>query len=224
MSDYTLKIKKDTFMKYTIFFLLAVIIVGGIVMFDSRTGTTGQITDSGERNVGEIDIGDSPVLGDPDAPVTIVEFMDYHCSFCGRHHQQTFPLLKNNYIDQGLVKYVVMDFVAVGNPKTHEAARCVRELGSDEQFWEYHGSLFDNQQRLSAGNSVLRELAVAVGIDGDEFISCLDSGRHSGDVNADSAYGRSLGVSGTPGFFVNGVEIRGAQPYSVFEQAIEQQL
>ncbi|MFW6026144.1 MAG: thioredoxin domain-containing protein, partial [Candidatus Woesearchaeota archaeon] len=74
-------------------------------------------------------IENEPYLGDEDAPVTIVEFSDYNCPYCKRHYDQTKPSIKENYVEEGLVKYVFMDFVGVGSPVPHEASRCVRELG-----------------------------------------------------------------------------------------------
>lgn len=166
------------------------------------------------------DVGDGtkPPLGDANAPVTIVEFLDYKCGFCGRHHEQTFPQIKENFVDEGLVKYVVRDFPVVGGNKAAEASRCAADQG---MFWEYHDLLFSNQQ---ASEAQYKAWAGELGLNQAEFDSCLDSGEKSSAVQADFSAGQEAGVTGTPGFFVNGVKINGAQPYDVFEDAINQAL
>tara|TARA_Y100000034_G_scaffold67371_1_gene81273 strand:- start:7854 stop:8927 length:1074 start_codon:yes stop_codon:yes gene_type:complete len=170
----------------------------------------------------EIEIGDAPVKGDANAPVTIVEFSDYQCPFCAKFYTETFGLLEKNYIDTGKVKLVFMDFPLDFHPEAQpaaEAARCVREQKGDEGYYEMHDKLFENQGLLSEEN--YKKWARELGVDGAEFDSCLDSGKFVADVQADLTYGQQLGVSGTPGFFVNGQLVSGAQPYSVFEQLIE---
>lgn len=78
-----------------------------------------------------------PSLGNKDAKVIMLEFTDLLCSFCGRHHLQTHPLIKENYIDTGKIRYVFIDFISVGHPGFHEAARCVREHKGDNGFFDY---------------------------------------------------------------------------------------
>ncbi len=166
------------------------------------------------------DVGDGtkPPLGDANAPVTIVEFLDYKCGFCGRHHEQTYPLIKENFIDEGLVRYVVRDFPVVGGQKAAEASRCAADQG---KFWEMHELLFSNQQ---SSETQYKAWAGELGLNQAEFDNCLDSGEKASAVQADFSAGQQAGVTGTPGFFVNGVKVNGAQPYAVFENAINQAL
>ncbi len=168
---------------------------------------------------------DARVLGDLDAPVTIVEFSDYQCPFCARHFQQTWPQLKTDYIDTGRIKYVFKDFPITSihpeAPKAHEAARCA---GDQDAYWALHDRLFLGQEEW-AGNqdhvTVFKGYAAELGLDQGAFDACLDGGRNAANVSADVREGRSLGVTGTPTFFVDGYPLVGAQSIEVFQQAID---
>ncbi len=193
--------------------------------------------DSGSSGIGqrvEVETEGAPVLGDVNARVTIVEFSDYQCPFCRKFYDETYELLKTNYIDTGKAKLVFMDFPlsfhegAVGYAR---AARCVRDLGGDEAYFEMHDKIFEEQIVLDGGtvkstipyvgDEAVKSWAKQLGYDISE---CFDSGKYTEEVNADLLYGQGLGVSGTPGFFVNGILLEGAQPYSVFSQIIESEL
>lgn len=173
----------------------------------------------------EIDLEGVPVKGDPDAPVTIVEWSDFECPFCGRHYTQTLPRIESEYIETGKVKYAFRDFPLSFHPnaqKAAEAGKCAYAQGN-EYFWAIHDKMFENQKALSVEN--LKAYASEIdGLDTAEFNECLDSGEMASAVQQDFAAGRTAGVKGTPGFFVNGKLISGAQPYTVFQQAIEAEL
>ncbi len=168
---------------------------------------------------------DGLTLGDPDAPVTIVEFSDYQCPFCARHFQETWPQLQAEFVDTGRVRFVFKDFPLTNihpqAPKAHEAARCA---GEQEAYWAMHNRLFAGQSEW-AGRSdhvdTFKEYAAELGLETAAFDACLDSGRWAGAVNADLAEGASLGVQGTPAFFINGYPLVGAQPYETFQYAID---
>ncbi len=176
----------------------------------------------------EVNIGDSFSIGDPDAPVVIVEFTDFQCPFCARHTEQTFPQIKADYIDTGLVRYVFKDFPLTNiHPQAvlaAKAARCAGEQDADA-YLTMHGLLFANQQAWS-GQSNASELfagyATDAGLDGEAFAACLESGTHEAAVEADLEEGVRLGVTGTPAFFLNGQLLSGAQPFDVFAQVIDQ--
>ena len=170
----------------------------------------------------EVDLDDDPVLGKKDAPIIIVSFEDYQCPFCGRAFQQTFPLIKKNYVDTGKVKMVFRDFPLSFHPEAQpaaEASECADEQG---KFWEYHDALFNNQQSL--GQALYTQIAEELKLDTAKFKQCLDSGKYTQEVQDDFNYGAQLGVSGTPTFFVNGIRLVGAQPYEAFQQVIEAEL
>lgn len=174
----------------------------------------------------EVGEGDGIVKGDPDAPVTIVEFSDYQCPFCKRHVDETYPLIEEQYIDTGQVRYVFRDFPLTSiHPRAipaANAARCVLDAGDLDDYWAYHDILFKNQSNLS--DDALKTYAQQVDVNAETVGECIDEGRFVDAVNADLADGQSLGVTGTPASFVNGRLVSGAQPFGVFQAAIEQAL
>jgi len=182
----------------------------------------GQAGDNAVPQRQDIDLDDDAVLGDPNAPVTIVSFEDYQCPYCGRAFQDTFPQIKKDYIDTGKVKMVFRDFPLSFHPEALPAAEAAECAGDQGKYWEYHDELFKNQQLLSS--SLYPQLASQLGLDTAKFQQCLDSGKHTQEVQNDFAYGSQAGVSGTPTFFINGVMLVGAQPYSAFKQVIDAEL
>jgi len=181
-------------------------------------------------------LDDDPVKGDPDATVTMVEFSDFQCPFCQRFHQTTLPLIQENYIDTGKVKFVYRDFPIVsihpnGAVVTALAAECADEQG---MFWQYHDKLFQNQKKWErlATEDIVNELkAYAEGFDlnTNQFNDCLDSRKYLNEVNNDLQEGTSYGVTGTPAFFIGNeergyIKVTGAQPYPAFQQVLDQLL
>ena len=176
---------------------------------------------AGEVRVAGVRVDGDPATGPPDAPVTIVEFSDFQCPYCQAFSQQTLPLILSTYRDR--VRYVFRDFpIASIHPqaqKAAEAAECAFEQG---RFWEYHDRLFLHQGALSLAD--LKTHARAVGLDGQAFERCLESGKYAHEVQKDLEDGLTSGVTGTPTFFINGVKVEGAQPFSVFQAVIEREL
>ena len=164
----------------------------------------------------------SHVQGSKDAPVTIIEFSDFQCPYCGRFYSQTLPQIEEEYIKTGKVKLVYrhcpLSFHQYAQ-KASEAAECADEQG---KFWEYHDKLYENQNSLDAAS--LKKYAKELGLDTAKFDSCMDSGKTASKVQKDFKDGQAAGVQGTPAFFINGVPVTGAQPYEVFKQVIEQEL
>lgn len=170
----------------------------------------------------KVQVIDSPdrVLGNPDAPVTIVEFADYECPFC----QKAIPALQellNKY--NGQVRLAYRDFpleeIHPGTQTAAEAARCADEQG---KFWAYHDALFANPIRVGAND--LRAQAQAIGLDAKQFDSCLQEHKFKAKIEDDVKAGLQAGVSGTPAFFINGVFLNGLQSLSTFETIIDQEL
>ncbi len=173
----------------------------------------------------EVSVDDDPMIGDPDAPVTIIEFSDYECPFCERHFLQTYPQIKANYIDTGKAKLVFRDYPLPSHSNAvgaANAAECIREQGGDGMYFDYHDVLFQNRTNLSPES--YKAFAADFDVDQTEFAACVDEIRYQEEIASDFAEGSSYGVRGTPGFFINGVPVSGAQPYAVFEQAIEEAL
>ena len=122
-----------------------------------------------------VDEDDDPFLGDKNAPVTIVSFEDFQCPFCKRAFDQTFPQLKKDYIDTGKVKYVYRDFPLSFHPQANAAAEAAECADDQGKFWDYHGAIFNNQNRL--GRDLYIELAGQFNLDVDKFTQCIDSGQ-----------------------------------------------
>lgn len=167
-----------------------------------------------------IDTSTGHAAGPGDAPITLVEFSDYQCPFCGRS-QPTVAKVLSSY--PGKIRHVFMDFPLTQlHPLALQAAvasRCAEEQG---KYPEYHARLFAEQRSLSAQN--FKKWAAELGLDGAAFETCLGSGKFDATIERSLDAGRSVGVSGTPAFFVNGVPIHGSQPYEIFEQTIDAEL
>lgn len=177
---------------------------------------------TGEEPGVNISLEGEPILGNPDARVTMVEFSDFQCSFCARYVQTTFPQLKKEYVDTGKVKIVFKNFplpIHQNAEMAAEAGECAFEQG---KFWEYKEILFNNQANLSVEN--LKKYAQDFGLDTGKFNDCLDSKKFEEEVKRDLNEGVNVGVDGTPTFFINGEMLVGAQPFSVFKEVIEEKL
>jgi protein-disulfide isomerase len=169
-----------------------------------------------------VDDDGDPSIGSKDAKVTIIEFSDFQCPFCERFFSQTYPQIKSAYIDTGKVRFVYRDFPLSFHAmaqKSAEAGECANEQG---KFWEYHDKIFQNQQSLSIDN--LKSWAKQLGLDTTKFNTCLDTDKYKTEVQNDLSDGISLGVSGTPAFFINGKPLIGAQPFAAFQQIIDVEL
>lgn len=167
-------------------------------------------------------IDDDDVLGDEDAPVTIVEFSDYECPFCARFHTQTWPELKQKYVDTGKVKFVYRDFPLGFHQQAQKAAEAAECAGEQDKYWDMHELLFSSG--VAGGVTSFKQYASQIGLNTAKFNECLDSGKMASEIRKDTADGAAVGVQGTPAFYVNGVEISGAQPFEVFQQIIDGQL
>ena len=169
---------------------------------------------------------DDFVLGNPSAKVVLIEYGDFQCPFCGRFFQTVEKQITETYIKTGKAAFIWRDFAFLGEEsfRAAEAARCAGEQG---KFWDYHDHLFNNQKgenERAFSNQNLKRFAKELKLDEAKFNSCLDSGKYRNVVEDQSEEGRLLGVSGTPTTFVNGNAINGAQPFSVFEKIIEEEL
>ena len=185
---------------------------------------------------GVASVDDDPVLGDKNAPVTIVEFSDYECPFCKRHFDETLPQLIKNYIDTGKVKLVYRDFpLAFHEPmatKEAVAANCAREQGGDSKYFEYHDEVFTRTK--SNGNGLaeadLTTIATDLGLNLNSFNTCIADTAQVDEVKKDIADGTAAGASGTPTFVIgkstsngeiDGDLVVGAQPYAAFQAVID---
>jgi protein-disulfide isomerase len=164
---------------------------------------------------------DDPFLGPEDAPVVVVEFSDFNCTFCKRFASTTLQPLIDAYGDRVRFTYRDYPILAESSLTAALAAQCVNDQGQDK-FWEYHNLLFSHQDGFSRESLIT--LAEQVGVDIDTFTTCLDEQTHLNEVVNDYREGQMLGIRGTPAFFVNGRPISGAQQYQVFASMIEEEL
>jgi protein-disulfide isomerase len=160
-----------------------------------------------------------PSTGTASAPVTIIEFSDFQCPFC-RAAESSLKAVAQRYGAQ--VKLVYMDFPLGFHPHAMDAARAARCAADQDKFWQFHDALFLDQKKLDPDN--LRQTAVKIGLDHEKFNSCFTSDKHDAGIRKDIAEGNSLGVTGTPTFFINGRELVGAQPPPKFDEVIEEEL
>jgi protein-disulfide isomerase len=168
-------------------------------------------------------MGSEPMLGSADAPVWIVEFSDFQCGFCRKFWQDTLPKLKNAYISKGNVRFTYRHFAVLGKPSEH-AALAAECAAAQKKFWPYHDKLFANLGHALFTEANLKRFAREVGLNGNEFGACLAAERYGEKVQRETATAAYLGGRGTPLFFINHKLLPGAQPYSIFEKIIEEEL
>ena len=168
-----------------------------------------------------IPVGQSPTLGDKNAKITIIEYSDFQCPYCAKAEDTVQELLRKYGKDIRLVyKQYPLSFHKEAF-KASEASLCANEQ-SNEFFWKLHKEMFDDPRHLKSGE--LKGKAEILGMDKKQFSDCLNSGKYTDQVNAEIAEGNRFGVNSTPIFFVNGIIVKGAKPFSEFEKIILEEL
>lgn len=167
-------------------------------------------------------------VGKVDAPVVISEFSDFECPFCSKYANETYPQVLKDYVDKGLVRIEWND-MAVNGPDAVKAAEAGRAAAAQGKFHEFHEALYtdskDVQGHPENGIDDFVRFAEEAGVpDLDRFRTEVESGTYTEAVTNATKYGASIGISGTPSFIIGDQFVSGAQPYEVFQQAIEQQL
>ena len=187
----------------------------------------------------KVSVDDDPIMGDKNAPLTMIDFSDYECPFCKRYFDDTFSQIKKEYIDTGKVKYVYRDLpLSFHDPMaTLEAvaANCAREQDEDATCFKYHDEIFARTK--SNGNGLSKDdlstIASDLGLNLSSFQLCIDTESNKEEVQKDLADATEVGASGTPTFFIGkssndgvitGTKIVGAQPFSAFKAEIDNQL
>ena len=167
---------------------------------------------------------DGPSKGSDKAPVTLIEFSDFQCSFCRKFWQTTLPQIEKKYINTGKVKFVYRHLAILGK-HSMAAAQAAECAGEQDKFWPYHDKLF-----ASAGSpfafteAKLKAYGKDLAVKPREFAECLTSGKFSKRVEEQTAIAAFLGATGTPSFLLGGQLIVGAQAFEAFEAAIEREL
>lgn len=151
-----------------------------------------------------VETGSNTVLGDPSAPITIVEFTDYQCPYCQRHAVDTFPQIETNYVKTGKVKYYLRDFPLVSiHGDAMGAAMAARCAGEQGKYWEMHSLLFSKQQEWESLSGTglaakFTEYAASLGINDQPFSACYSASKFQQQIAADMDAGKLYGISGTP--------------------------
>jgi protein-disulfide isomerase len=164
------------------------------------------------------------LLGQPDAPVTVVEWADFQCPVCRFFSLGSEQELKADAIANGQVRLIYRHFAFLG-PESLKAAEASECAGDQDQFFEYHDKLFENWNGENQGayaDPNLKRFAAELALDRQQFDSCLDSRKYQRRVQDDNDIARRLGVNATPTFFINGEIVRGApRDYAVLRQLID---
>ena len=165
-------------------------------------------------------------LSNPGAKITIVEFSDFQCPFCGRYQQTVHPQLLKQYVETGQVNFVYKHSAFLGQESVWaaQAAECAADQG---KFWNFHDLLFSRQNGENQGafnKDKLSGFAKEMGLDMAKFEPCLTNDETLARVQADTQEGQAAGVRGTPTFFINGQPLVGAQPIEAFQTVLAQQL
>ena len=173
----------------------------------------------------------SPILGDPNAPVTLIEFGDYQCHFCNVHFHNTEHRLLEKFINTGKVKMIFKDFTIIGSDSVDAAhgTHCANDQG---KFWKYHDILYNNwtgENNGWASSDNLLRFAQEIELDIDQWSDCMIDEKYSQIISNSNKDARELGITGTPAFFVIGPDnnitrISGAQPYESFEKIFNSEL
>ncbi|MEM8860643.1 MAG: DsbA family protein, partial [Chloroflexota bacterium] len=167
-------------------------------------------------------------LGDPNAPIKIVEFTDYQCPFCGRHSAETMPRIIQELVDTGRVYYILKDFPLDSiHPDARQGSVAARCAGEQDLYWEMHDAIFVNQAAWGQGgvtpeiiDQVFMGFAQDLGMDSVAFETCLTDGRYDDAIEANYQEGVAEQISGTPSFFIGGYFLSGAQPFEVFDLVV----
>lgn len=171
-------------------------------------------------------VRDANVMGNKDAQVSIVEFADFQCPYCGRHHELVEPTILNEYVKTGKANFVYKHLAFLGQESVFAAvaAECAADQG---KFWEYHDYLFEHQNGENQGafnKDKLIEFGKAINLDAARFEKCVQSDETIARVQADTQEAQKFGVSSTPTFFINGKPLVGLTSPDEFKAAIEQAL
>jgi protein-disulfide isomerase len=177
-----------------------------------------------------ISIAEEPTKGDQNARIALIEFSDYQCPFCGRYTKEVLPQLEDEYVKTGKVKYVFQDLPLDFHKNAFKAAEAAHCAGEQGKFWEMHDLLFQNQTALAPEQ--LATHAKSLGLSEAAFQQCLDSGKFAAQIRQDIAEAGTVGITGTPTFFIGLVQpgdgrvkvvkkLVGAKPYAEFKSAFD---
>lgn len=195
---------------------------------NTTTNTTGAAPDI--TTPVDVAVGHLPPQGDPGAKIKIIEFADFQCPFCEQFFTQTEPQVIKDYVNTGKAVFYFRHYAFLdqatdsAGPESTQAANASECANEQGKFWQYHDYLYSHQGQEDSGTfsiDNLKGFASTLGLNTDQFNSCLDAKKFQSNVDKDVADAGTAGVSGTPSIFVNGMLFSGACPYSDIKQAID---
>ncbi|MEK0368251.1 MAG: thioredoxin domain-containing protein [Nitrosopumilus sp.] len=209
-------------------YLLAIPIIIGIITGMFLTFYSESENDSKLLTISKLIENGSPILGDSNAKITILEWGDYQCTFCYKFHQSTLDIIDDDFIKTGKVKLVFKDFTLNGPDSilAAEASYCAED---QEKYWQYHHELYNNWGGEKTGwitRDSLDRFAITVKLDLLEFNTCLDEHKYQNRVITHYEFGKEIGIDATPSFLIFNdqkiIKIRGNQPLEVFLKTIDE--
>jgi len=174
---------------------------------------------AGTTPTAKVEVGNAPATGPKNAPVTIVEWSDFQCPYCGRV-EPTLQQLRQEY--EGKIRLAWKNQPLSFHPNAMPAAEAAMAADEQGKFWEFHDALFKQQDKLGPG--LYDEVAKQIGLDLNRFHASIAAHKHAAQIQADMAAGSSVGADGTPTFFINGKKLVGALPVDSFKQVIDAEL
>jgi protein-disulfide isomerase len=219
MSDQTSRLSRSP---TRLFILIGLFVAASAA--NCMTMPNGNDNDNDNDNVGDppIILTTDHILAEGTPALTVVEYADFQCPFCGRFARETYPTIKAEYIDTGKVRWVFRHFPLAIHANARDAAEASECAHDQGMFWEYHDHLFNNQAALDVAS--LKAYAGQLGLDQTTFDGCLDGGGKAARVQMDVDSGTALGVTGTPAFFIGGRRVQGFQTISQFRALLDDAL
>ena len=211
----------------TKYYFLIPVIIGIIAGLLAVTGTADN-NNSNALTISKLTDNGSPIMGDPDAPITILEWGDYQCTFCYKFHQDTLDIINEEFIKTGKVKVIFKDFPLNGpdSKLAAESSYCAHDQG---KYWEYHDQLYENWAGERTGwitREALSGFAKSINLDTAEFNKCLNESKYENKINSIYEFGKQIGIDATPSFLVFNdekiIKIRGNQPLEVFLKTFDE--
>lgn len=231
--------KKQPYLIFIAIIIAGVMVAGAIIWKGNLGGGTGDSSassnlnstndnkeDAPKRTKEDVKIegeGDDPVLGDPNAPVSMVIFGDFQCHFCRKLELEVKPLIIEKYVKTGKLKIIARDFPFLGKNSAlaATAGNCALEQDKYWEFSDYLHKAQDAEEIISVNSDTLKESAKKLKLKESDFNKCLDSEKYLNEVKKDFEDGKLLGIEGTPTTFINNERIDGAEPYEEFEKVID---
>lgn len=197
-----------------------VLIAGGFACQILPPGTPPPPVDTG---IAPIILAQDHILSVGSPPLTVFEYGDFQCPACGRFARETFPTIKQNYIDTGRIRWIFRHFpLRNQHPQAEKAAQGSECANDQSQFWPFHDMLYDNQAALSIAQ--LKAVAGQLGMDQATFDACIDSDAKAARVQTDVLSGQTLGVSATPTFFIGTLRVSGHRTVEQFSELLDDAL